>query len=342
MMQESATDAGQRLLSLLAGKWVTAAIAAAAELGLADALDKGAMALAELAVVLGCDPSALGRLLGVLVSEGLLELDAAGGFTLTALGAELKQDSLRDLARFVGAPFMWTPWAHLADAVRGRVPSAFEASQGAALFPYLDEHVADAELYHRAVDAFTRREARALAEAFDFSELGHIVDVGGGLGTLLVEVLSRYPALEGTLFDRPSVIVQAKTALAGAPERSRMGLCGGDFFEALPPDADAYVLKHVLHNWSDAQAECLLRHCVAGLRPGGKVLIVEGLLLPGNIRDATRLFDLEMFVLCGAGRERTKPEFRGLLGRSGLRLVTAQSLAGTTRLLVAEPRAQKA
>jgi precorrin-6B methylase 2 len=339
-MQESATDTGQRLLGLLAGKWVTAAIAAAAELGIADTLAQRPMALSELACALQCEAGGLGRLLGVLVSEGLLELDAAGSYTLTALGAELTQDRLRDLARFVGAPFMWAPWAHLADAVRGRVSSAFEASQGAALFPYLDEHIADAELYHRAVDAFTRREARALAEAFDFSELTHVVDVGGGLGTLLLEVLSRYPALRGTLFDRPSVIAQAEAVLAAAPERPRMALRAGDFFEALPSQADAYVVKHVLHNWDDAQAERLLRHCVSGLRAGGKVLIVEGLLLPGNIRDATRLFDLEMFVLCGAGRERTKPEFRGLLARAGLRLVTTQSLAGTTRLLVAEPRAQ--
>jgi SAM-dependent methyltransferase len=332
-MQPPADDV-QRLLGLLAGKWVTAAVAAAAELGVADALAAGPLSAADLAERLGCDGQALGRVLGVLLGEGVFELDAHGRYALTAVGAQLQTGALRELARFVGAPFMWAPWAHVADAVRGGA-SAFARAQGAELF---ERHAGDAALYHRAVDAFTRREARALAEAFDFSELGCIVDVGGGLGTLLVEVLGRYPALQGTLFDRPAVIEQARVALADAPERPRIELCAGDFFAALPGGAHAYVVKHVLHNWDDAHATRLLARCAQGLAPGGKVLIVEGLLLPGNVRDATRMLDLEMFVLCGAGRERTKPEFRKLLAEAGLRLVTTQPLAGTTRLLVAERR----
>jgi O-methyltransferase domain len=335
-MQPPADDV-QRLLGLLAGKWITAAVAAAAELGVADALAAGPLSASDLAERLGCNAQALGRVLGVLLGEGVFELDAHGRYALTALGAQLQTGALRELARFVGAPFMWAPWAHVADAVRGGT-SAFARAQGAELFEHLDRHTADATLYHRAVDAFTRREARALAEAFDFSELGCIVDVGGGLGTLLVEVLGRYPALQGTLFDRPAVIDQAREALADVPERPRIELCAGDFFTALPSGAHAYVVKHELHNWDDRQAVRLLAHCASGLAAGGKVLIVEGLLLPGNVRDATRMLDLEMFVLCGAGRERTKPEFRKLLADAGLRLVTTQPLAGTTRLLVAERR----
>ena len=111
----------------------------------------------------------------------------------------------------------------------------------------------------------------------------------------------------------------------------------GDFFETLPADVDVCVVKHVVHNWDDTRASQLLRGCVKAVGPEGHVLVVEGLLLPGNRKDATALLDIEMLVLCGPGRERTKPEMRRLLTSSGLRLVSTHDLAGMTRLLICRP-----
>lgn len=331
-------DPARSLLGLLAGKWIAAAIAAAAELGLADVLaSRGPLGVAALAAELACDEQGLGRLLGVLVGEGLLEIDERERYSLTAIGAELRSEALRDLARYMGAPFTWAPFAHVASALRqGR--SAFELAHGENLFRYLDAQPAHAEVYHRGIDTFTRREAQALSQAFDFGTARRLVDVGGGLGTLLVEVLARFPALRGVLVDRPTVIEQAERALAHVPERSRIELYAADFFERLPSGADVYVLKHVLHNWDDERALRLLCNCTDSLSTGGKVIIVDGYLLPGGRRDATRLLDLEMFVLCGAGRERRKPEFRALLHRAGLKLLSSQALAGTTCMLVAGKR----
>lgn len=331
-------DLATTLLTMLAGKWTTAAIAAAAELGLADVLAERALSPAALAEAVHCDASGLERLLAVLAGEGLLAIDELGRYSLTPLGAELRADGLRDLARYMGAPFTWAPFAHLTDALRsGR--SAFEVAHGEPMFRYLDKHEDAAALYHRGVDAFTRREARALSEQFDFTRAKHVVDVGGGLGTLLVEVLSRFAHLKGTLVDRPAVLVQAERALSDSEARSRIELCAADFFEHVPSGADVYVLKHVLHNWDDERALTLLQNCARNLGPAGKLIIVEGFLLPEGMRDATRLLDLEMFVLCGAGRERRKPEFRALLHRAGLKLESSQSLAGTTCMIVASPRA---
>jgi precorrin-6B methylase 2 len=327
-------DLQRRLLELLAGKWVTAAVAAAAELGLADVLHEAPLAPAALAAAVGCDEAALLRLLRVLCSEGLVELDRRGRYALTELGATLRQDQLRELARFVGAPFMWTPWAELAGAVRtGR--AAFETSFGASLFEYLDAHPPAAALYHRAVDAFTRRQAEAMIDAYDFSTTQTVVDVGGGLGTLLCELSERWPQLRCVLYDRAKVIEQARAGFANGPLAQRIETLAGDFFERVPEGADAYVVKHVLHNWGDDEAIRLLRNCAQAMQPNGRVLIVESVLLPGNLRDQTRLFDLEMLVLCGAGRERSKPEYRRLLARSGLCLRSSCDLAGTARLLVA-------
>jgi hypothetical protein len=158
------------------------------------------------------------------------------------------------------------------------------------------------------------------------------------LGTLLVEVLSRFEHLRGTLVDRPAVVMQAEAALADSPVRARIELVSADFFEHVPAGADVYVLKHVLHNWEDERAVTLLRNCANALAADGKLIIVEGFLLPEGMRDATRLMDLEMFVLCEGGRERRKPEFRGLLQRAGLRMERSESLAGTTCMIVASKR----
>lgn len=336
-MQPPEADLPQTFLRMLAGKWTTAAIAAAAELGLADALGEAAMDECALAEQLGCDAQGLGRLLAVLAAEGLLTVDAHGAYALTPLGAQLRSDGLRDLARYMGAPFTWTPFAHVADALRiGH--SAFERAHGESIFKYLDQHPEDAALYHRGVNAFTRREAAALAEAFDFSPFNVVADLGGGLGTLLVEVLARYPRLRGLLFDRASVIAQAESALGQSPYRERIELRAGDFFESIPEGADVYVLKHVLHNWDDEHALRLLQNCAERLPSAGKLIIVDGYLLPSGMRDGVRLLDLEMFVLCGAGRERRKPEFRALLQRAGLRLESSQPLAGSTCMLVVSRR----
>lgn len=336
MSAQGANDHEHRLLELLSGKWIAAAVSTAAELGLADLLAERPLELDELAQALRCDSGALLRLVRVLVGEGLIELDAQGRFALTAVGAQLQQGKLRDLARFVGAPFAWSPWGSLSAALRSDT-AAFEAANGASLFDYLDHHADEARLYHAAIDAFTRREAQALIAAFDFSQVESVVDVGGGLGTLLIELAGRWPSMRCVLYDRPSVIAQAREGFAMTRHGQRIEAIGGDFFARVPEGADAYVVKHVVHNWGDEQAITLLRNCAEALRPGGHVLIVESILLPGHRRDGTPLLDLEMLVLCGTGRERSKPEFRTLLRRAGLKLVSTRDLAGMARLLIAAP-----
>jgi ubiquinone/menaquinone biosynthesis C-methylase UbiE len=140
------------------------------------------------------------------------------------------------------------------------------------------------------------------------------------------------------LYDRPQVIKQAASVFSTHPQATRIELRSGDFFEQVPEGADAYIIKHVLHNWDDAQAQRILELCARALGPRGQVLIVESLLLPGDIRDGTALLDLEMLALCGAGHERSKPQYRKLLHEAGLSLRTTAKLVGEVRLLVAVPR----
>lgn len=307
-----------RFMRLLAGKWVVAAVATAAKLGLVEHLQTP-ITIEELARRCNLHAPSLRRLVGVLVGEGLLAFEDATHVVATPLGEQLRRDKLGTLAEFVGSESQWTPWVHLEHSVRTG-QSAFERRHGESLFDYLEHHAADAELYDTAVDAFTRQQARALAETSVLDAASVVVDVGGGRGTFLMELLLRHHSLCGILFDKPNVVTPVLPRFAEAGLSERVKLVGGDFHLGVPQGADCYVVKHVLHNWDDERALGILRHCANAVLPGGQVLVVEGIALPGNLRDGTRLMDLEMLVLTGGGRERSKPEFRRLFAAAGLHL----------------------
>jgi len=320
-----------RLLDLLAGKWRVQAVSTAAALGIADRLGDGPRTPSELAAAIDADPDGLTRLLRVLVGLELLTEDERGRFALTTFGAQLKQDAMGPLATFVGAPEQWDPWPRLRDTlVEGGV--AFERTHGAGLYEKMRSDADAARRYDEAVDAFTRHEAAALLDAFDFSTASRVVDVGGGRGTLLCELLTRHAELHGVLCDLPPVIERAREA---RPESfgDRLAFAAGDFHETIPAGGDVYILKHVLHNWDDERAAALLRRCAEAMTPTGRILVIEGILLPAPHTDTTRLLDLEMLVLTG-GRERRKPEWRRLFSNAGLAFEDARRLTPSSWLLV--------
>ena len=328
MSGEPAEDAARaRLLLLLGGKWLAAAVSAAATLGLPAALAAGPRTGSELARVLDCDDAALERLLRALVGAGVLALDASGRHALTDMGRALDDSDLGPLARFVGSELGWSPWASLADSVRTG-GSAFEMRFGASLFDHLDADGEAAALYHEAIDAFAAEEVAGVAEGFDFSSARRIVDVGGGRGALVEGVLRRWPQLEAVLLERPAVALAAGKRLAEAGLSDRVEVRTGDFAESVPDGGDVYLLKHVVHCLADDEAIRLLARCRQALAPGGRVLVIEGFRLPAGRLDQTTLLDLEMLALCGPGHERSKPEMRRLLAAAGLQLVRAPSLAG--------------
>lgn len=330
-------DPAEKLLRLLGGKWLAAAISAAASLGLSDALAHESLSLDELAARVSCQPDALRRLMRVLVGEELVSLNTKNQYELTEMGQLLRKDELRELAIFVGSPFSWDPWSMLPESVRTG-EAAFTKHHGLPLFEYLDHHREHAELYHEAIDAFSRREAVAVAKAYDFSTARRVADIGGGRGRLLIEVLSRWDHLTGVLLERPTAaeLAEHEFAKAGLEERCEVRI--GDFFEEIPEDADVCVLMHIIHSWDDATATRLLRRCADAVGPSGTLLVIEGLLVPDARRDMTNLLDLEMLVLCGPGHERRKPEMRRLIAAAGLRLESAVPIMGTVRMLIVKSR----
>ncbi len=272
-MNESAVA---HLLERLAGKWIAQAVSTAAMLGLPDALVRP-MTIEALAEAVACDADALGRLVAVLVGEGLIAQDEHGIVSLTEAGELLRRDRLGPLAVYVGSASWWNPWAELQHAVRTG-QSAFERTHGEPVFEYLAQRPEEARLYDAAIDAFTAQQGRALAELDVLDGVRTVVDVGGGRGTLLRELLAGRPGLRGVLFDRPHVVDAARERFVEDELAARCDFVGGDFFASVPEGADAYVIKHVLHNWDDAHAIELLKNCANAMQPGGRVLVVEAIL----------------------------------------------------------------
>ena len=164
----------------------------------------------------------------------------------------------------------------------------------------------------------TTASSAAVANAYDFSTVKHLVDVGGSHGTLLAAVLDKFPGVRGTLFDLPHVIAEASARLASSPHAARITTIGGDFLESVPK-ADAYIIKGIIHDWDDASCTKLLANCRDAMEPDGRVLLVENLVSNAQEAAFVKLLDLEMLVVTG-GRERTEAEFGALLQRAGLTL----------------------
>lgn len=317
MMDDSYPD---QLVRLMNGYWQTQAIYVAAKLGLADRLRDQPRTAEELSAEAGAHPRALHRLLRALASLGIFAEDDRHRFALTPLAEGLRRDgpnSVRALAIMRGE-WQYEAWGQLLYSIQtGR--SAFEKLYGQPLFDFLSRNPDKGKLFDDAMTAVHGRETAAMLEAYDFAGIGTLADVGGGNGEVLTAVLTKYPHLRGLLFDLPAVAERTRANLQAAGLEGRCTVVAGSFFASVPSGADVYLLRHILHDWDDDKAVAILGKCREALRTRGKLLVVEGVVPPGNEPAVSKFFDLAMLVLPG-GLERTEEEYRGLFQAGGFRL----------------------
>jgi hypothetical protein len=306
-----------RLRQVITGFQSSAAVHVAAQLGLSDLLVDGPRTVGDLADATATDEDTLGRLLHALSTIGMYDERPDGTYANTDLGEGLRSDvpgSLRPLARTVGAPPHWAAWAHLGHSVRTG-ENAFEALHGLDVWTHRLHHPEENDIFNANMASLTSVVAAAVAAAYDFRDVTRVVDVGGGQGILLAAVLDRYPHLTGTVFDLPQAVASGPPRAELAP---RWSAVSGSFFEEVP-EADAYLVKSILHDWPDDRCVDILRTLRRGLRDQGVVLLVEMVLgRPGHER-AAAFSDLNMLVMPG-GRERTETEFAALFAAAGLEL----------------------
>jgi hypothetical protein len=312
----------QRLLGMVNGLMLSQALYAFTVLGLADLIGDGRRVAADLAAAAKADPAATNRLLRALAAAGVLDEDEHGAFALTPLGDGLREGAPGSLAGWtalVGSKNFWANWGGLTDSVRtGKTGWRLRLDVDA--WEYRAQHPEENRRFDRAMVSITSASAGSVAEDYDFSRFRTIVDVGGGRGTLIAEVLSRNFAASGVLFDQPHVVEGAEPLLKARGVFERCQVVGGSFFESVPEGGEAYVLKSVLHDWYDPEAVRILETVRAAMRPGAVLLVVERVLEPPNQGLSAKLGDLNMLVNPG-GTERTRQEWDRLLAAGGFGLL---------------------
>ena len=278
-----------QLGQMITGYWTSQAIYAAAKFGIADLLNEGAKSVDELASATDTKPELLYRLLRALASVGVFAEENDKRFSLTPLAEPLRSDvagSQRSLALMMGDD-QYRAWGNLADTVE-------TGDNG--------------------------RETGAILDAYDFSGINVIADIGGGNGSKITAILQKYPEMQGILFDLPHVVERALPNIESAGLSDRCQLVDGDFFQSVPSGADAYIMRHIIHDWNDVKSLTILRNCHAVMSPGSKLLLVESVIPPGNDPFMGKFLDLTMMLIPG-GKERTEGEYRTLYDKAGFDLV---------------------
>jgi O-methyltransferase domain len=306
---------GREVMHLAVAYWASRCLHVVAELGVADKLGDEPQTAESLARAIGVHPQALHRVLRSLANHGIFVHDGER-FAHNAESRTLRSDapgSMRSLARMMGMKVHWDAYRELDSAVRTGQAS-IERVTASGLFSYLSEHPQEGRIFDEAMEGKSSMAIALVPQAYDFSAFQTIGDIGGGLGHLLYAVLEKAPRAKGVLFELPDVVTRAR-----ARNVARVSYVGGDFFKDPIPACDLYMMMTVLHDWSDAQCEAILKNLRAGAPAKAKLLLIEGIVDP-SARDAMVLdVDIEMLVMT-TGRERTRAEWESVLSRGGFRL----------------------
>jgi hypothetical protein len=308
------------ILQIMNGGYVAGAVACLAQLGIPDLVDDAPKSAEELARQIGADPQALYRLMRATASVGVLSEGPDGKFSQTAMSTTLRSNAtpgLRSFAIMGGREWHGRGWSHLDYCVRtGK--QALDKIYGTHVFEFLKQHPEEGRIFHSAMTELSMIDSPAVVEAYNFEGIHSIVDVAGGHGLLLATILERNPHLRGTLYEAPHVV---ETAANGPlkPLLERCTLASGDMFASVPAGADVYIMKHIIHDWSDDLCIQLLRACRKGVNAGGRLLVVDSVIQPGNDFSPGKFLDLQMLIFPG-GCERTEKQFRDLFAKAGWRL----------------------
>lgn len=297
-------------------------ISVASRLGIANLLKESPKPVEELSAATGTHPLSLYRVMRALASLGISAETTAQHFTLTPLAQLLladSPDSLRDFAIFMGSEWVGRSLFDLMSNVQTG-ESNYRYTGGISPFEYLQQHPAEAAVFQNAMTSMSKVEGPAICDAYDFSEFPTVVDVGGGHGLLLATILKAYPELKGVLFELPSFVERASAFTQGEGLGDRCEIIGGDLFTTeFPKGGDAYILKHIIHDWDDERSVEILKNCREAMAGNGRVLVAEVVISSGNSPSVGTLMDIQMLVGM-RGMERTEAEYSDLFSRAGLNL----------------------
>ncbi|MBS1915556.1 MAG: methyltransferase [Bacteroidetes bacterium] len=309
-----------QMMQLITGFWTSCCIYSAAKLNIADHLKDGSKNAAQLAEATHSHAPSLYRVLRALSSVGIFKEDKAHQFELTPLGNTLQTDvpgSMKAMAiAQLGDHF--NAWGNLLYSIKtGNI--SFDHIEGMPVWKYYQMHPDEGLNFMKAMSGLTEAVIMYVLPEYDFSCFKTIVDVGGGNGTLLMAVLDKAPGTNGIVFDEEYVVEETKKLIAQKGYGNRCETAAGSFFDFIPENADAYIMKMVLHDWNDEQCLQILKNCNKAMKPGSKLLVLDSVIPEGNEPHPGKFMDINMLAMTG-GRERTEGEFASLFSKAGLKL----------------------
>lgn len=325
-----------QLIQMATAHWVSRILYVAAEMNLADRLAEGPRTAEDLARSTATDAPSLHRVMRTLASLGLFTEGPDHRFSLTLLGEEFRTGTVRATVLTVAGDLITKSLEQLPYSVRtGK--SGFEKAFGMSFFEYLANHPAQASMFSETMVGFHGSEPAAVAAAYDFSQFETIIDVGGATGNLLATILGHHREPRGILFDLPHVVQDAPPLIKARGLVDRIAIEAGNFFESVPASAGAYLLSHVIHDWSEAQCLTILRNCRRAMKTDSRLLIIETVLAPGDTPHLGKMLDIIMLTLFTGAQERTEPEYHGLLDKAGFRLARVVPTESAVSIVEAFP-----
>jgi hypothetical protein len=333
-MAQAETETLTRILWSAA---LSRAVCTIAELGIADQIDPGSpQAVESLAEARGCHERSLYRILRFLASHGIFQEIGKRQFDHTPLSHCLRSDaegSFRSAAQMGHRVYQAWDGLHHA-AITGE--SGFNKVFGQPLFDYVGTHPDLAPIFDAAMPAIHGHETAAMLEAYDFSGIHFLADIGGGNGSLIGAVLRRYPKIRGLLFELSHVAERARESLKAYGLDGRCSVIEGNFFESVPGGADTYLFRHIIHDWNDEQSVQILSNCRKVIPKNGRVLIIEAVVPSGNKPSLAKDYDMVMLVFPG-GIERTEEEYGLLLKQAGFQLSSVTPTTSVISAIVGKP-----
>lgn len=290
--------------------------------GLADAAGEGWRQPEDLARELQLDLDVTARVLGAAAASRLVRWDRERGVRLSRLGSPLRKDHPRSIAAWVAyqaAPANARAYEELQDQLRaGAEPSGHRRAFGDSIWDYFNTHPDEGARFGAAMRELTAIDIAALARAYPWPRRGVICDVAGGIGTLLAAILERRGNTRGILIDSPEVAQEGERFLSSRGLSDRVAIRRGDLFSDLHAHADVYVLKWILHDWSDATCRDILARVRATMPGGARIVCIDQHLDRDQPSAISSIVDLHMLVECEGGRERSPQEVHDLMRSVGL------------------------
>ncbi|MBW4491007.1 MAG: methyltransferase [Trichocoleus desertorum ATA4-8-CV12] len=319
---QKAASFPEKLMQMLTGQYISQAIHVVAKLGIADLVKDGAKSVDELAKHTEVDAQYLYRLLRALASHDIFFEVEKYCFEITPLAKYLQSDfpgSIRYIAILEGEEWLWQSWGNLFNAVKTGTPG-FDHKFGMQVIEYLQQNSQFSQTFKAALKTYSTIINDAVLDIYDFSSTSKLVDVGGGAGTLLLDILKANPAITGVLFDLPPVIERAKEGNHFPAELiGRYEMVGGDFFASVPEDGSVYILKQIIHNWGDEHAIQILKSCYRAMPMDAKLLVIDPIISSQEPSFATFL-DLQLLITHSGARIRIASEFQELFTKAGFQL----------------------